>query len=1137
MASVQLYKIEFLQNNPFGTFVTGDVLDLYIETDDAVVPSAPLSFQTTGITVNLNGVSYPITGSGIILDYNPSIVSVQNFNPQICVGTSLLVFVLYGPWPYVTYYSQEDHYSCSVNPPTCNLVINGVPIVIPASDSSSADGSIQIVATSSNDIEMKMGSDFVYGDGTGQIESIFSGLLTGTYRIFVRDSANCGVNILVEVPIDNTFATKYRLEYTDLSPHQYPTRVDITMRGYSGPITEIYGDAEAFEILLRGEASLDKFTALMSTQGNLGLTSVTDLQFLELYTNDPNLYKIEYSKDFGAMTPGEAGFTPASLDALSAWTNVDTGGVAWTISSTPSVDFNGLGLNNTTDLLYTDYTFVEGREYTFDYALTNPSICATIKIKLFDSSMNELLTTDIITSTTNPSGQYVVVAPAGAAGIGIQIFSPCSCGSGTGFCVKTVTEFSNQTASIPSSPATPVGYELLWIGKVLPQQYAEEYKAPPYYVSVVATDGLAELKNFFLIQGDGQKYYGTISLIKLVAYCLSYLKLGLNIRCACNLYATTMNQEDGNDPFDQAYIDFECFYIAEKEPTIEFVLKSVLESFGAQIIQWEERWNIVRMEERIAPYDYREFDSEGTYVLNDTYSPVIDIKYPDDSLPGKDILLANRDHNLEIKPGYGRMKMIYSLGLKENILTNGDFRLKSVYIPEANGYSFALNKDGWTLVNAGYVLTEGYEFIDQNNIAYTISSGEDTLSGTTGGEAYLQSDTYSVKMGTNNQLKIVVRCKVSRVNVTFGTTVYTVDVPYVKIRFRVKYGSLYLQANGTWGSDVNVLTFYTTEFNKFNEYEILANQPTSGTPVSGMDLDIRVYHAYAYHADFFSIASLKAFQTYDSPDFTIPTGYKTEIRDSVGVFFGTMYYYELEESTEADNGFIVVEPTDYHVTNNPRKWILKTTKIGSGVVSGANVFPFAIDKVTIKYLTDGKDPIDTIVRTAKGEANNPLTLEKTLIIGSYSNLIVTEVSLGIDLGVFFPSGGLALTTTNTLSADLIYTGYLRDSNGVGYELFARDGIAESDKLHGILLKQYAAQYKRSWRLLRGSVYAKEYFGMLNVARMVNDSNRIYMPIGLTLTDKRSVLSGEFLELSNSVDGDSSPYSSGFTIGFGSSGFN
>jgi hypothetical protein len=361
----------------------------------------------------------------------------------------------------------------------------------------------------------------------------------------------------------------------------------------------------------------------------------------------------------------------------------------------------------------------------------------------------------------------------------------------------------------------------------------------------------------------------------------------------------------------------------------------------------------------------------------------------------------------------------------------------------------------------------------------------------------------------------------------------------VKIRIRVKYGDLYLQSDGSWTSSLNILTFYCTEFNKYADYEIIANQPLTGTPVSGMDFDVRVYHGYAFHTDYTDIAEVKAVQTWNGSEQTLPTGYRLELRDTSDPPNILIYYYELKETSEADDGFNIIEPDDYSI-GSPRKWVQITVKSALGIAGGASAFTFLIDRVVVKYLTDGEDPIDSIVRNINGENSNSYTLEKTFILGSYSNLIVTEASFGIDLGIFFPSGGLSITTTNTLSADLIYTGYLRSYTGEGYEFFARDDVAESDKLHGIMLKGYASQYKRSWRLFRGSMYAKRYFGLLNTMRNPNESNRIYLPIGLTYDDKMRIWSGEFLEIgsaaSGGVGGGGSPFSSGFTIGFGASGY-
>ncbi len=1125
MASIQLYRIEFITSNPNTAFVNGDVLDIYLETTLAVVPANAFSFINTGITVNLNSASYPSSGASNFLLLTQGVdYLVSAYNPQVCIGTSLLNFSLMAfGWPYAYYYSSENHYSCTINPPTCNLVVNGVPEVVPATDTVTADGSIQVSASSTNPIEYKIQSDFIYGDGTAQSDGVFSGLLQGSYRIYLRDSANCATNVQVDVPVNNLFGTKFLLEYVDNNLNE--TRIEITRRGYSGPVAEVYGSGTPFEIQLRGEGSQDKFEALLSSQANLNLTSRTDLEFLEIYSNDPNLYRILYSKKFGV-----GAIISVSLPGLSTWLTQSSSGSRpdWNVgTSTPNVTIPGSAFPNnvTSENLYVDFAFIDGNPYTLTLTysrLTNSGASnpRTASLKITDTSFNVIFSK----SEAAVEGSNIIV---------LSFIANASCDRIT----FSYGSGSNVTITVTAASGTTNGYEIKGVYKVLPQQYQEEYKAPPYYVSVQATDGLAELKNYFLIQADGQKYFGTISLIKLVAYCLSPIKLSLNIRVACNLYAVAMDQGAEDDPLDQAYIDFECFYLAEKEPTLEFVLKSILEPFGARITQWEGRWNIVRVEEMNAVYDYRDFDSSGSYISNGTYNPVVNIQYPDDA-DDEDLMLSSADHNLEIKPGYGRLKSIYKLGLKPNILRNGDFRLNSVYDASTNIYFFTINKDGWTLVNAGYVLSEGYEFLSENNIAYTVSSGTDTLSSPTAGEAYLQSDVYVVKMGTNNQLKISVRCKVNKASVVWGTGVNTIDVPYVKVRIMVRYGILYLQSNGTWGPEYNLLVFHTSEFNKYVDYEIIARQPTTEDPVNGMNFDVRVYHAYVFHAHFATQPDLEAFPTWDTVDQTVPIGYKTELKVTGGTF-DYIHYYELEENTSAPSGTDIIRPDDYAV-GNERQWILKARR-AIVVVSGTDIFSMAIDKIQVEYLTDGKSPIDTIVRTVQGESTNQLIFEKLLIIGSYSILIVTEVSLGIDLGVFFPSGGLAITTTNILSAELIYTGYLRSAAGVGYEFFARDGVAESDKLHGILMKSYALQYKRSWRLLRGSVYAKRYFGLLNVGRLINDSSRIYLPMGLTLNDKKSELSGEFLEIGSTGGGSdgsgSSPFSSGFTIGFGASGFN
>lgn len=960
LAKIKIHTIQFLQN--YEEYSLGDIIDVFVETDDVTLGGFT---NSDGVTCELNGS--PLLSGSFLPLIGSNVISVNQLYQQFCSSTNLVLPSYFIVFPYGVYSTLPNHYSCAINSPTCDLIVIGTPTITPASGELVADGIIIVNAQSSNPIQYAL-ADFVYGDG--QASNIFV-VIPGTYRIFLRDSANCGANLLVTVGFTNEFGVYYRYEYDDIAGRE--TRVDILKRGYVGDLSIIKGGRNAIEISLRGGGSVDKFEPVLSTNTDLNLVSEQDEYFTELYTNDRNLYQMRYYKE----------------------------GV------------------------------------------------------------------------------------------------------------------------------------LKWVGKILPFSYMDELKHPPYYLNVKATDGIPYLDEYYLIQQDGQKFYGTVSLVKLIAYCLSKTGIELNIRVGVNLYAEDMDQDDEDDPLDQAYCDYELFYLATQEPTLDFVLRNILKTFKARLIQWDGVWNIVRVEELSTIYDYREFDKNGDYLSHSTFNPIKDVEYPD-----QNGLMFTGFPSREITPGYGQVKTFYKLGLKPNIIDNGDFRLKSTFVPSFNTYTFEVNTDKFTLVNAGYPLTQGYEKIDDGNIAYWISGGEEMLFNTSSGDAYLQSNTYNVAMGVNNTLKILLRYKINRSTVTFAGNSYSVENPYVKLRFRVKWDNYYLQADGSWTTNVNVIEVFVTTYNEYQETEIVAQSPPDGN--LGGDLDIRVYHAYAFWAKYQSIASLKAVQTIDGvitdpDDIVIPTGYRTELRDD---FTAPSYihYYELQETTEAENGYLIIRPTDYHSTTNPRQWVrVNVTYVGAPV--GANVFTLFLDRIKVTYLLDGKEPPDTIIRAAKAEPLNNAILEDEIIMGSESSLIVSETNFSIDLGAFFPNAepGITITTVNVLSSRLIYTGWLRDSAGNGFEFWARDAFSERELLHVINNRQLASQYYKSWQLLRASIISKtDYFGFLNTLRNPNASDILYIPISGRIKDRDCIFDGEFLELIDATSGGISGF--GFTKGF-TTGFN
>jgi hypothetical protein len=738
-------------------------------------------------------------------------------------------------------------------------------------------------------------------------------------------------------------------------------------------------------------------------------------------------------------------------------------------------------------------------------------------------------------------GSFSFTAPDGGTRIRFRIEQNASSTA-----TYIINSFTNDT---PSRPEQPVGFEQLCTLKVPPQLSEYPYKAPPYYVSITATDSLAELTSHFLQQSDGKQYYGTVSLIKLLAFCLSKLQLNLPIRVACNLFAEGMSTDDNRDPFEQAYVDYEVFYIAEEKPSIDFVLRSILEPFRCSLKQWENRWNVVRVDEQVSSYKYRDFDKDGNYISNGTFDPIIEVDHPRNN---GDVLLVRGDQYMERRPGYGVIAVKYLLGLKPNIIQGGDFRLKYEYDPSIGFYVYKVDTSTMTIVNGGYPMRINTQALEGNNIALVLESTiEDALDSFTGGMAYIQTSPYNVKMGTKNQLKIQLRYKIPTPKIKLsGVTYNNIPVKYVKVRMLITYGGLYLQSDGSWSSDLNYISFIETTYDEYVTREVIGNQPDSGTPADGMDFSLRLYHAFCYYSDFDDFGDLENLPTYDSVDSEdiLPDGHLTEVRDdSFGV--QRIRYYRLEENTDTPSYPDIIRPDDYEGTDNPRQWVMYGVAT-VGDIDEFTAFYFAVDFIRVKFLANGQDPFDTIVRSTVGEPVNRQVLEKTLILGSYSSLITTETvntsgEIFVDLGL--PLEYYQVTNfvdSNVLSADLVYAGWLRDENGEGYEYWYRQGVSERDKLHGIFLKITVGQYKKSWRLMRGSFLSNNrYFGPLNVAKFVNEDNRIYMPISLTLSDRRSEFNAEFMELRDLyTDGGSdgsteAPYSSAFSIGFGSSGFN
>jgi hypothetical protein len=366
------------------------------------------------------------------------------------------------------------------------------------------------------------------------------------------------------------------------------------------------------------------------------------------------------------------------------------------------------------------------------------------------------------------------------------------------------------------------GYSAVWTGKVLPSQYSEAYISAPYDVTVNAHDGLATLQDVDFLDDDGNRLQGTYKQIALIAWILGKIGLGLNIRSSCNIFATTegggpgMTTTAASDPLDQAYVDVLRYYLINETPNCWDVLNYLLEPYGAQIILYNNVWNILRVEERVNAFNYREYSSVGAYVSNSSYNPVKDMK--GSSQFGR-LVWTDQSQSLNINPGFGQIRLLYNLGRKKNLIENGDFSVKkySVYrapvamdgwvpgliVPGGIVQGAVADLNGFEIVANGTQVTTGIESLGEGNVAMRATVTEP------GG--YLLTDTLNLKVGNADSLKITLAFKVSITGADPFPTIFTIPNTYLKIKIKVIYGLYWLTDSGGWSDEDTEITYRSEE--------------------------------------------------------------------------------------------------------------------------------------------------------------------------------------------------------------------------------------------------------------------------------------------------------------------------------------
>lgn len=644
-----------------------------------------------------------------------------------------------------------------------------------------------------------------------------------------------------------------------------------------------------------------------------------------------------------------------------------------------------------------------------------------------------------------------------------------------------------------------------WRGFLIPSVFSEPYIEPPYPTSLTFTDGLHDLKGIKYLDDNDQEINGEEKAIEVIARILNKLDLNLGIKVGINMYSASMDSTDADDPLDQVYVDSDTFYRDGKALSCYDVLHNILIDFGARIFQWQSYWWIVRIQEEGASYDYREFDSEGAYSANSSYSPVVNL---DEATATNRLVFQDRNQVYTIYPSYGKVTLNNDLN-EVNLLENGDFK-REFSNPNVPGFLF------WNFIpNGGNTsLTVGKE--DENKFVAIYN----TNSVNNGRDDYLLSAVQNITIGPGDKLKFSYRYAVDKI---------ASEIPYLSLDYKVVLTlsgtDYYLLENGEWSTSVYKARHNPSPSSDWGTFSIKADSPlTSGGEISGT-FKVFVYNYYLETPDFGNYlgssgeTELRAITTASKP-----IGYKIDGKttDASQTYHR---FYTLEFGTEVDNYPDLVRPDDYDGSTNAVHWTLNNSFWRPGILdvgyTGITVNEyFYIDDVTLQVLPNGQKPInkETISILINDKIKEDLEVD----------VLLADVPL-------YETGGRIVNDVNT------YNDYYRLSDGSPILDWARDGVSESQPIQRILLKQLGDQFTSTTNKISGTATSYEdggggiYVGPINTLKETHDSDKIYHIDGLTIFPKTNTYELEILELNSEGNtGGGNAFSGDFNADYGNS---
>jgi hypothetical protein len=662
------------------------------------------------------------------------------------------------------------------------------------------------------------------------------------------------------------------------------------------------------------------------------------------------------------------------------------------------------------------------------------------------------------------------------------------------------------------------GYNLKWMGFIVPQFYSEMYLEPPIITRVTASDNLALLEKELFLDLDGNVFRGDLSKMQITSALLKKTGRDLPIRSCDNIYETTMAVTSADDPLAQSHVDSRIFYGDKKAPNKSSeVVDKILGVKGARLFQSLGCWWIIRSEHSIGNIEYREFDSNGIYSSNGTYNTLRYLGIPNNINGSTTLCWRDKSQILQLLPNYGNFEITHDLGRDNNMIDSGSFEAEYVKMTDNDSAFF----EDWNFQIGQGGIKYGYEVVNNGNSIGAFYADYDVVASASN-DSVLYSKAFRVSSSGKVTLKFQVLVtsdyKVEYTRIGYRVKLTDPDTLGVTYLFNVGAGGSFIDDGAgvdDWNDSGYINDLYVDKNNSWQTFESSFTVPGGPT---GQDMEISFHFHNHASADTTGTtgdySELKAIPTTTRLQ-NIRRKYHLDTDNEI------LYAYELQPSsavTESESGPTIIEPDDYDGLLNQSRWKLLNS-YSAGALGWVN--KILIDEVALSEKVFISDPL-----TGTALVDPPPTIEFFQVTNQF-NFIKNELTTY--LGDLPP---------NIPNADAIYRGYIRLADGTPSEKWTRKGEGEEKYLNQILLEDYIAQMANTTRKLSGALLTDFHYAFIHTLNNHVDDRKFINGM-YELDDKQCSCRVDLLEITVGDDGlpppefgefDAEEFGSDFNIG-------